>query len=437
LRQPRSQRPTGLLDWDATDESDIAVALVRTAFILAFALTPYALRIPLQEATFVQLMLVVAATFNLALFAFYLRGRRLPLRRQLALLVDLSLTTAAISSFEDIPYQRDWMVAMYYLIIVVAAIWFRRTGALITAVIAAVMYGVICEHLTFGPELLIGGQTPVLILMAVTASYVVLARDRERAYSTRLSHEMALARHLQQSMLPATVPSPDGFEIGVSFRPARMVGGDLYDIATLHKDAVLVCLGDMAGKSVYGLFHLSLVHSHLHAASRTATEPAEIADLINSNVYDTLQPDAYAALFIGVINTTAQTLTFTNCGHLPPYLLRADGETVELSTGGIVIGAKRQPRYQQRIVPFAPGDVLLCYTDGIEEARDRSGEEFGTDRVISNARANAAKPAQSIANDLMEASARFSLTADEDDRTVLVVKALGKDLSAPADLPGS
>lgn len=413
-------------DWDTADESDIAAALVRTAFIIAFTLTPFVVHIAVDRALPVQVMLVVASTFNLLLFGAYLRGHRLPLKRPLAILVDLGLITAAIASFREIPYQRDWLAALYYLIIMVAAIWYRRTGAVLTALIASIMYGTVGQSIPFGWGLLWSGHTPVLLLVAVTASYVVMARDRERAYSERLQHEMSLARHLQETMLPSQLPSLPALDVGFCFRPARVVGGDLYDAVVFGDDRLLVGMGDMAGKSVYGLFHLSLLHSHLHAAAGEMTEPAEIAGAVNRNVYAAMQPDSYAALFLGVVNTAARTLTFVNCGHLPPFIVRGGEkpEVVELTTGGIVIGAVREPRYQQRIVPFAPGDLLVCYTDGVSEALNREGEEYGTQRIEAEAVRLRELSAAEIARGLMDGSDRFSSDSGADDRTVLVVKYL-------------
>jgi hypothetical protein len=413
-------------DWDTADESDIAAALVRTAFIIAFTATPFLVHMAGDQTLPVQVMLVVASAFNLLLFGAYLRGYRLPLKRPVAILVDLCLITAAMASFRDIPYQRDWLASLYYLIIMVAAIWYRRTGAVVTAILASLLYGTVGQGAPLGWGLLWSGHTPVLLLVAVTASYVVMARDRERAYSARLQHEMSLARHLQETMLPARLPSLPGLEVGFCFRPAQVVGGDLYDAVQFGDDRLLVGMGDMAGKSVYGLFHLSLLHSHLHAAAGETTRPAEIADTVNRNVYAAMQPDAYAALFLGVVDTRAQTLTFVNCGHLPPFVVRGgeQGEVVELTTGGIVIGAVREPRYQERVVAFRPGDVLVCYTDGVSEAVNREGEEYGVERIQAEAVRLRDLSATDLARELMEGSDRFSRNAGADDRTVVVIKYL-------------
>ena len=435
MRTPRLLRWSPQEPWEASDESDVAVALIRTAFIIGFALTGNSSPAPhgTQAFLWVMIMLAVAGGFNLGLFGSYMWRRRLPLRRPLALLVDLMLVTAAIAYLRELPVEADWLVALYYVIVMVAAAWFRRIGAIAVALIAAVLYAVICDHVPVGWELLSRGHTVALLLVAVTASYIWLAVDRERNHANRLEYDMALARQLQDDMLPAELPSIAALDVGVQFHPARVVGGDMYDVIGLDETRALLCLGDMAGKSVYGLFHLSLLHSHMHAAVRQGLDPAGIAETINRDVYDALQPSSYAALFIAVADTSTAQVTFVNCGHLPPMLVRGgeSGDHVELFTGDIVIGGKRSPEYRQETMSFEPGDVLVCYTDGVTEARDRRGEQFGPERLLEVIRENRHADADELAQAIIDATNQFSADPSADDRAVLAVKVSGGVAEAP------
>lgn len=411
---------------EGPDESDVAAGLIRTAFILAFALTPFLarnFRAPAQSSLFVQSMLVVAAAFNLALFGSYLWHQRLLLKRPLALAVDLLLVTAALDSFHGV-MGAEWLVALYYLIIMMGAVWFRRTGAVVTALAASLLNGAVGMRLPLGWQALLYGQAPVMVLVGVMVSYIVMARDRERQALFRLEHEMMLARELQARMLPSQLPRVEGLEVGVSFRPARAVGGDLYDLIAPDPDRLVVCLGDMAGKSVYGLFHLSLVHSHLHAALLQGLAPAAAAEVINSSVYDALQPNSFAALFLAEVTASAGRLKFANCGHLPPLLFRAgsDAPPEELSSGGIVIGAKREPQYAEVRRDLLAGDTLVCFTDGLTEARGARGEEFGVERIVAAVRSQRGGGAEEIAEAVMAACQAFQRGPGADDCTVLVVK---------------
>lgn len=440
LRQRRSRLPGDPLPY-ATDETDIAVALVRTAFVIAFALTPTFRRMPLlppMSQALIQLMLPLGVTLTLLLFASYLWHFRLRLKRPVALMVDLLLVTGAMAAYGPSAPQRQWLMAVYYLIIMVAAVWYRRAGATIVALAASVLQTAVQAESAFGwlvvvngnemslpVAMFVRGQAAPMLMIGIAASYIVIARDTERTRAGRLEHDMAMARRLQDNLFPAQLPRAPALDIGIRFQPARAVGGDLYDVIELDQGKLLICTGDMAGKSVYGLVHLSLVQSHMKAGARQALEPQQIAEFINRNVYDALQPDSYAALFLGEMDPFTGTLTFVNCGHLPPVIVRG-GETdecVELSTSGIVIGGKPEPQYRQGTEVMRSGDILVCYTDGITEARGRRNEEFGCRRMVQIVRQNNQASAQELAGLIIQATDKFSLDAAGDDRTVLVVKA--------------
>jgi sigma-B regulation protein RsbU (phosphoserine phosphatase) len=238
--------------------------------------------------------------------------------------------------------------------------------------------------------------------------------------------DMQLARGLQDRMLPDALPIVPGFDVGLAFKPARVVGGDLYDLIPVGDDSLILCVGDMPGKSVYGLVHLSMIHSHMRAGVREGLPPDQIGQLINRNAYDALQPDSYAALFIARLTVSTRILEFVNCGHLPPLLISPGSAQPprELFSGGIVIGATRKPRVRPEFVTMQAGDVLILYTDGITEARNRQGEEFGPERLVAAALGAQAQDAAGVAQAIMNASERFSTNPSADDRTVLVLRAV-------------
>ena len=333
-------------------ETDITAALVRTAFIVSFYVTPYVLgasqAVSSRPVALVQATMVVSAVFNLVVLLSWLRQQPLGLTRPLALLVDLLIVTAAIETFKDV-VSTDQLVAIYYLVIMMAAVWYRRAGAALTALTASALYGIVCLGQPPGLPALWFGGAPAMLIIGIVASYIMAARDTEGRVRFRLEHEMALARTLQDAMLPTEAPRVPGLDTAFLFQPARVVGGDMYDAVATAPGKLLVCIGDMAGKSVYGLFHLSLVHSHMHAAVDQGLPPEEIAETINHNVYDALQPHSFAAMFFAELDTQARTLSFVNCGHLPPALIRAaGGPPEELLSGGIVIGGKHHPGYKAR-----------------------------------------------------------------------------------------
>ncbi|MGE5531117.1 MAG: PP2C family protein-serine/threonine phosphatase, partial [Bacteroidota bacterium] len=382
------------------EDSDVIVALIRAAYIIAFVVfftKSYITRssVPLH----MDIILFVAGVFTLLSFVLYLNGRSLQRQRPLALLLDLFLVTATIATMRmtsnsSMIGQRQDLFGLYYLVIIAAAVWYRLAGSVTVAAGAIALTGLSLQLFpdaywgTAREFLFTSAHPPLLVLISVIAGYLMRARDAEHLAVVELRQEMRLARSLQSKMLPDCLPSLSEYDLGLVFSPARQVGGDFYDLRMLDKDHLLIVLADMSGKSVYGLVHLSLVYSHLQSAAKAGHSPSQIATLVNRGTYDALQPESYAAVFIGVLRLSDGLLTFVNCGHVPPVRVRRLGsaEPDLLTTGGTVIGAVRDAHYEERAVTIARGDALVCFSDGVTDSRDNRRECFGEERVAELAR---------------------------------------------------
>ncbi len=426
----------------ATRETDVFVGLFRTAFIIALIIVPQVTIGPDIHPA-LTVMVIIAATFTMATFVVFLHGHMLPLQRPLSLLVDLSLITVAVHTVGEAGLA---LFQVYYLIVLIGAIWFQLIGAISVAGAALAFY-------IIAPLLLYPGQPlpaapviiadlgvrggPFVLLLAIIAGYLVRTLNREQQATAQFEQELRLARTVQDSLLPDSLPQLPGYQVALRFQPARSVGGDLYNLERLPGGHYLLYLGDMPGKSVYGLVHLSLIHSHTRAAAidslsdpRTDNPVSEIAKTVNEDVYDALQPDGYAPLFIAILDTDNFTINFVNCGHPPPILLRKAEQynITELATGGIVIGAEREAVYEQRRLEIEPGDILIGYTDGISEARNAKGEEFGWQRV-----AQAVSPiierdgtVEQMAEAIISSATDFARVPGTDDATVIVFHRLSQ-----------
>lgn len=417
------------------EDSDVVAALIRTAFIIAFIASRSLAGVSPDVPPAMDGLIVVAAVYNVILLWCYLRSYALPGQRVIALSFDLLLVTGAIATFTNSAQfaeaGRD-LFGLYYLVVITAAIWFKRAGALISALLAIALASLVPWLLTGYVEpqslMLSGAKAPLLLLVAMVAGYLVRARDAEHQVAVELGQEMRLARTLQRAMLPTEIPRVEGFGVGLNFQPARLVGGDFYGLRLLDDDRLLIVLADMAGKSIYGLVHLSLVHSHLQAAADSGSSPGEIATETNRHTFAALQPESYAAVFLGILELSTGILTFVNCGHVPPLHVAADATRPprELSTDGIVIGATENPKYQEGSVTLEPGDLVVCYSDGLSEARNSKREEFGVRRILQVVGAHASESAQAVADEVVEAARDFAAVG-QDDATVLVVKRLAEE----------
>ncbi len=418
------------------EDTDVVVVLIRAAVIIAAFAVPldaaWALSTPLF--IFLHVMLGVAIIFTFVQGFLFFRSYSLHVCRPIALVVDLLLVTAITATFADSGRN---LFEIYYLVVITAAIWYRRSGAIITALVAFGL-SIAAEYMatSYDPAKLAAQlavtRLPLLLLVAIITAYLVRARDSERALNIEINHELRLARRLQSAMLPDQVPPVPGFDIAVRFQPARYVGGDLYAIQVLDDSRLLVVLADMAGKSVYGLVHLSALNSHLVAATHERLTPTEMAERINRAIYPALQPDSYAALFIASIETATGKIEFVNCGHLPPLLIHDGdiGNAVELSTEGILVGAVEEPAYQMKSEVLRPGDVAIFYTDGISEVRNRTNEQLGTARVLQAVERAVERDAEAICESVMSAYRDFSAARNTDDATLIVIRRPGPGRSS-------
>lgn len=420
----RQRRTQELIE---TDESDTFVSLIRTAIILAVLLLPWVPWVePRETPRLMHLATIAAAVYTLGLFISRLAKRWMPLQRYLAIGVDIFLVTAAIMAWRDAGRA---LFQLYYIVVIVAAMWFGQWGALVTAVVAVGAFvtgeystGVLPEKDLIG--MLWEHGAMVLVILAIASSYVLRARDVERGRRWQIDHELRLARSLQRGMLPAELPRLPQYDLAVRLEAARQVSGDLYDFIMLDEQTLLVFVADVAGKSVHGLMHVSLLHSHLRAAAAERMAPAAIAQRINRSVYDVLQPHGFASAFIAHLHLPSGRIVFVNCGHPPPLLLRqGNASTVErLHTGTPMIGITRTPGYLQLSTHMMPGDVLVVTTDGVQEARDRHGDFFG-DEGLRKALASAqGDSAEEMAAGVLNSISRFSGQSATDDAIVAVLK---------------
>jgi serine phosphatase RsbU (regulator of sigma subunit) len=431
-------------EWDRADESDIVVALVRSAIIVAIVLSP-SLGLMRQTPLEMQIASIVAAVYTLALFTARLSGRWLPAQRPVAVVVDIYLITTAVMVWggqnlalpeAQIVQNRTVLFQLYYIVVIVAAMWFGRGGAVLATVgsLAAYVFAeqaVAQFQLGLVPVLVLlwSNGAPVLVVLALVSSYVLRARERERARGLRLSHELQLARSMQAQMLPDRLPQLDDYEMAVRLEVARVVSGDLYDVMTVGEDRLLMWVADVAGKGVHGMMHVSMMQSHLRAAGREGLAPAGIAERVNRGVYDAMQPSSFASAVVVQLHTPTGRLTYTNCGHPHPLLLRAGAteQIMRLNTNTPVVGVTQTPEYTQLSTRMRPGDVLVLTTDGVQEARVPGGDMFGEEGLIEILEEVHGASAQAIATTVMQAVRAHSGGDLRDDAVVAVLRRKAAD----------
>lgn len=269
------------------------------------------------------------------------------------------------------------------------------------------------------------------LLMSIAGQLALIidnARLTERmVVQERLRRELALAAEVQQRLLPSQAPKTNGMEIAGFCEPARGVGGDYYDFIKFDNSQLGVAIADVAGKGMPAALLMSTVQATLR--SLTARNGSMISDLsaivskLNRLLFNSTKGEHYVTFFYAMFDQTTQCLTYVNAGHNPPIYLRADSEFRQLTSGGLVAGAFEHAAYEQETVQMKSNDLLFLYTDGLTEALNVEGEEFGTNRMMETLKSIASLSADQIrdvvARRVKEWCAGMSLY---DDLTFVVMK---------------
>ncbi len=250
--------------------------------------------------------------------------------------------------------------------------------------------------------------------------------SHERVRTQFMERELDVARHIQESLVPQSAPEVPGLEIAFRHESSFVVGGDYYDFLALDDETMLFVVGDVEGKGVASALVMSNLQATLNALVPHVHSLERIVYSLNESILRNTLGAKFMTLFVGLIDLPRRGLHFINAGHNPPYILPVDGSPpIELTAGGMAIGMFPKVRYKRGGHQLAVGDVVLAYTDGITEAQNLRGEQYGVDRMVDAAVHLAARgrDAQGIADGIFEDCQAFSRNSGfADDKVVLAIK---------------
>lgn len=243
-------------------------------------------------------------------------------------------------------------------------------------------------------------------------------RRRAGAMATR---EREDARLIQRALLPSVLPTLPGGEIAALWEPASDFGGDCYDALRLGGGRIGVSIADVTGKGLPAAFLMSNLQASVRAFAAQQSSPRYVAGGINRALCGNPALRTFATFFYAVIDTTTRSLTFSNAGHNPPILVRTDGSVVRLSTGGLVLGVRDNAVYEQSEIGLLSGDRIVLFTDGLNEAEDADGVDFGDDRLVEIVVAHRGQAAAALSNTIFTRVREFTGGRFSDDATLIVI----------------
>jgi sigma-B regulation protein RsbU (phosphoserine phosphatase) len=248
----------------------------------------------------------------------------------------------------------------------------------------------------------------------------------------RLEKELEIAREVQATLFPKSLPQPPGMSLFGGCKPARMVSGDYYDFIVEDETHLNIVVGDISGKGISA----ALLMANLQAAMRSQIlstkrqDPeaighslAEIMAQLNRQIYLNSPPEKYATLFLSRYDANSRRLWYCNAGHLPPIVLTAEGSKA-LEATGTVIGLLQHATYEAKSIDLEPGTLLAIYTDGVTEALNKADEEFGEHRLAAALQQSRLRSPEGIWEHVMSRVGEWQSDLPQyDDITLIVAKA--------------
>jgi PAS domain S-box-containing protein len=209
-----------------------------------------------------------------------------------------------------------------------------------------------------------------------------MAKQQQEAQERqRIEQELRVARLIQQTLLPKSVPGLPGYEVAAYYQPAREVGGDFYDFLELEDGSLGFVVGDVSGKGVPAALVMAITRTMLHAAYRLGSPaPGEILEQVNNILCPDIPPNMFVTCLAALLDSRSGRLHYANAGHDLPYLRHAEGVS-ELRATGMPLGLMPNMRYEQKEITLKPGESVFLYSDGLVEAHDPQREMFGFPRM--------------------------------------------------------
>jgi phosphoserine phosphatase RsbU/P len=283
---------------------------------------------------------------------------------------------------------------------------------------------------------------------SMTGSLAKLIEEQKE--KQRLENELSIAYEVQELLFPGQVTDLASLQVHGVCVPARTVSGDYYDFIPLGTDRLVLAVGDISGKGISAALLMATVHAFVRAYSlepemalmpaslafgsredprmyyrgdgsaESQVAPAMLMTTLNYQLYRSTPAAKYATMFLGCYDAKARVLTYCNAGHLPPIIVRANGEVFRLAVNGTVVGLFDGVTYDESTLVMQPGDIFVAYSDGVSEPENEFGE-FGEERLIELIQEHSKKPLPRITEIVAGAVADWIGTVEQPDDITIVL----------------
>jgi sigma-B regulation protein RsbU (phosphoserine phosphatase) len=326
-------------------------------------------------------------------------------------------------------FPLDWIAYLTLLFFTAVAI------VSLTLTIVMVLYG--ASFASFFPQLWSTGKLIVVVILIVGSVRHLHEESRVRlegqnlelqravevgkARSQQQEQELDKAREIQEGLLPKKIPQVRGLEVAGTWQPARVVGGDYFDVLKFSESKIGVCIGDVVGKGISAALLMANLQASFRAFAAEAISPGTLVGKLNEVISSNIAADRFITFCYCMIDTKDNWLTYASAGHCPPILFHRSGEAVPLKEGGTPLGIFPDRKYEDAGLQLESGDRLVLYTDGLTEAMNSDEQEFGDLRLVELGSRNIALSASESLAAIKEEVVSFCNGSFQDDFTLVVV----------------
>lgn len=269
-----------------------------------------------------------------------------------------------------------------------------------------------------------------LSILQLLSSQVAIIIEKDRLYEQivekkRIETQLEIARQVQLELLPDQDPKFDNFDVSAYIFPTEEVSGDYYDWVKIFEDQIGIVVADAVGKGIPAALLMSFLRASLRAGVQIGYAPHIAMSKVNQLLWDSVEEHQFITAIHGILDTTNRTFVYSNAGHNPPLLIRPDGDYRFVEYGDLPLGMFIDARYHQHFIRFEKDQVLVIYTDGIIEAANESGEEYGLGRFAARVLEGIQMPAKEMIDFIRKGVADFTERKFlDDDGTLFIIKAI-------------
>lgn len=267
-----------------------------------------------------------------------------------------------------------------------------------------------------------------MLAQQISENYMHVFLSEESKIKQSLTEEINYTEQLQKSILPSEFPNKKLFDVAATSIPSKNIGGDFYDYMKLKEGKYALVIADVSGKGLNAGFFMVMTRSVLRVYASQIDNPAKILEQTNKHIFYDSKKGMFVTCFLAIVDTKNKTITYSNAGHIPQYLVKKasvnEDYITEMYVGGKPLGFVESPSYKNKKISYEKSDTIVMFTDGVTETFNENNEEYGENK-LKDILKNEYDSSSELLKDIVDETIYFRADAPQfDDITLLIAKFL-------------